>query len=364
MTKFNNYDDLILFAKSQNRIKGKNQPYWELHHIIPRYLGGLDTPTNLVLLSVEEHVLAHYLLALEYENINKQYYYANISAAWLICHGKSKFTERKRIEVEKWLNDPSSQEITVSIKERLKGEKPYLKGKIIPYKNVLKIWVQRNTQKPLRILESSKNTDYYKTFTIIPDCPICHNSNSETSFACCKEHEEQYILQKKQEYKTLKAEQTRKSWTRAEDRELRIKNSLGKNTEKGRFFWATNGVEDIQIFKGNDIPDGYIRGRSKNIPTPNHTEESKRKQSEHRKNCCYIWKDDVSCKEIQKSELDKYLSQGWHRGRKPGTVNRPKGFKQPKMAWVNKNGEILKIRADDLDKYISNGYSRGRGSKV
>jgi len=34
------------------------------------------------------------------------------------------------------------------------------------------------------------------------------------------------------------------------------------------------------------------------------------------------------------------------------------------MAWVNKNGEILKIRADDLDKYISNGYSRGRGSKV
>jgi hypothetical protein len=253
---------------------------------------------------------------------------------------------------------------TLKLKEHLRGAKHPERKEFDAYKYKKRIWVQRNTQKPIRILESNKNTNYYKTFTIIPDCPICHNPNSETSFACCKEHEEQYILQKKQEYKTLKAEQTRESWTRQEDRELRIKNSLGKNTEKGRFFWATNGVEDIQIFKGEDIPDGYIRGRSKNIPTPNHTDESKRKQSERRKNCCYVWRDDVSCKEIQKSELDEYLSQGWHRGRKPGTVNRPKGFKQPQMAWVNKNGEILKIRADDLDKYISNGYSRGRGSKV
>lgn len=359
---YNNYEELIKFARSCNRTKN-HITYYEWHHILPRSMGGDDSDSNLVLLTVAEHVEAHYLLALKYENENRQWYYANLNAAWLVCHGKSIFTKAKRREVEKWLSDPEAQAFTLKLKEQLRGAKHPERKNFDAYKYKKRIWVCKGTQKPLRILESSKNTNYYKSFTIIPDCPICHNSNSETSFACCKEHEEQYILQKKQEYKTLKAEQTRESWTRPEDRELRIKNSLGKNTEKGRFFWVTNGLEDIQIFKGEDIPDGYIRGRSKNIPTPNHTEESKRKQSEHRKNCCYVWRDDVSCKEIQKSELDEYLSQGWHKGRKPGTVNRHKGFKQPKMAWVNKNGEILKIRADDLDKYISNGYSRGRGSK-
>lgn len=359
---YNNYEELIKFARSCNRTKN-HITYYEWHHILPRSMGGDDSDSNLVLLTVAEHVEAHYLLALKYENENRQWYYANLNAAWLVCHGKSIFTKAKRREVEKWLSDPEAQAFTLKLKEQLRGAKHPERKNFDAYKNKKRIWIQRNTQKPIRILESSKNTNYYKSFTIIPDCPICHNSNSESSFACCKEHEEQYILQKKQEYKTLKAEQTRESWTRPEDRELRIKNSLGKNTEKGRYFWVTNGVEDIQIFNGNDIPDGYIRGCSKNIPTPNHTEESKRKLSERRKNCCYVWRDDVSCKEIQKSELEEYLNQGWHRGRKPGTVSRPKGVKQPKMAWVNKNGEILKIRAEDLDKYISNGYSRGRGSK-
>lgn len=37
---------------------------WEKHHIIPRFLGGKDTIQNLVILSLEEHALAHYYLFL------------------------------------------------------------------------------------------------------------------------------------------------------------------------------------------------------------------------------------------------------------------------------------------------------------
>ena len=354
---FKTYNDLITFAVSRNWNRNSYE-YLELHHILPKNMGGDDSPENLVFLKVGEHVEAHYLFAMEHQ-WNKKVYYANLNAAWIIIHGKTLGSNIRSQYISDWLKDKDNQ-------DKLSEIKLLLRNQPRPKRNIEKqphYWMALNTRYPSYVTEKSIFKYLQKGYIRLNDCPICHNSNSESSFACCKEHEEQYILQKKQEYKTLKAEQTRESWTRPEDRELRIKNSLGKNTEKGKFFWATNGVEDIQIFKGEDIPDGYIRGRSKNIPTPNHTNESKRKQSERRKNCCYVWKDNINCKEIQKSELDDYLSQGWHRGKKPGTVNRPKGFKQPKMAWVNKNGETLKIRADELDKYISNGYSRGRGSQ-
>ena len=266
---FKDYEDLINFAKSQERVKGNNQPYWETHHILPRSMGGKDTLDNLVLLSVAEHVEAHYLLALKYENINNQWYYANLNATWMVCHGKSKFTARKREEVEKWLSDPEAQAFTLKLKEELrggKGSRPYLKGKTDGYKYKTRIWVCKGTQKPIRILESSRNTNYYSTFDQIENCPICHNANSDESFACCKEHEDIYLSQKKEEYKRLKAEQTKTSWNRSEDRELRIKNNNGQHGPKEKHMWVTNGEIDKCILCTEEIPDGFVRGRSKNVP--------------------------------------------------------------------------------------------------
>jgi hypothetical protein len=356
---FKNYEELINFAKSQERVKGNNQPYWESHHILPRSMGGKDTLDNLVLLSVAEHVEAHYLLALQYENVNKQYYYANLSAAWMVCHGKSKFTARKREEVEKWLSNPDAQAFTLKLKEQLRGAKhPERKG-FDAFKNKKRIWVQKGTQKPRRILESSKSTDFFMPFIQIPDCPICHNANSDESFACCKEHEVQYLLQKKEEYKKLKAEQTKTSWDRPEDRELRIKNNNGQHGPKEKHIWVTNGSEDKLILATETIPDGYVAGRSKNIPINPHTDEWRKNMSERRKNSCYVWKDDIPCKEIKKEELEKYINDGWNEGKKPGTSTSRKGIKQPKMVWVNKSGEVLRIRESDLENYLNNGYHRG-----
>lgn len=266
---FKTYEELINFAKGQFRIKGSDQPYWELHHILPKSMGGTDDVSNLVLLSLAEHVEAHYLLALKYENINNQWYYANLNAAWAVSHGKSKFSPRKREEVEKWLSDPDAQAFTLKLKEKLrggKGSRPDLKGKTDGYKYKPRIWIQKGTQKPRRILESSKSTDFYTSFIQIQDCPICHNANSDESFACCKEHEEQYLIQKKEEYKNLKAEQTKMSWDRPEDRELRIKNNNGKHGPKEKHMWITNGEIDKCILCTDEIPDGFVRGRSKNIP--------------------------------------------------------------------------------------------------
>ena len=44
------------------------------------------------------------------------------------------------------------------------------------------------------------------------------------------------------------------------------------------------------------------------------------------------------------------LEEGWI----PGTARR-------KTAWVNKEGEAKNIFLDELEKYLTNGWLRGRG---
>lgn len=64
-----NYDKLyyqiieraIKETRKAIRYKG-NGTYYELHHIIPRSLGGLDKANNLVLLTAKEHYICHWLL--------------------------------------------------------------------------------------------------------------------------------------------------------------------------------------------------------------------------------------------------------------------------------------------------------------
>ena len=277
----------------------------------------------------------------------------------MICHGKSKFTARKREELEKWLSNPEAQEFTVKLKEMLRGAKYPNKKKTDAYKGKSRIWVCRGTQKPIRILEENRNTSFYSNFDVISECPICHKPNSDDSFACCEEHTNQYLIQKKNEYKQLKSKQTKTSWERPEDRELRIKNNNGQHGPKEKHIWITNGIEDKCVPLANGIPDGYSRGRSNHIPVHQVTDEYKKHMSEHRRNSCYVWNDIVPCKEIRKSELDEYLKNGWNRGKKPGTCTSRKGIKQPKMVWVSKDGKALKIREADLEKYLQDGFHRG-----
>jgi len=48
--------------KTKKKTK-KRTPYEgiEKHHIIPRFDGGTDDPSNLVLVFIKEHVIAHWL---------------------------------------------------------------------------------------------------------------------------------------------------------------------------------------------------------------------------------------------------------------------------------------------------------------
>ena len=67
-------DYLSVISNGYNRprpksTKGKKQKGYEIHHIVPRAYGGTEDPTNLVKLTVYEHILAHYYLTLMTDNV-------------------------------------------------------------------------------------------------------------------------------------------------------------------------------------------------------------------------------------------------------------------------------------------------------
>jgi hypothetical protein len=62
----NIYDDIILKAKLEYRIKSLNI-YYEKHHILPKCLNGTNDKENLVLLTAREHYICHKLLTYIYK---------------------------------------------------------------------------------------------------------------------------------------------------------------------------------------------------------------------------------------------------------------------------------------------------------
>jgi len=65
------YDKLIETRKTRELIKERG---YEIHHIIPRCLGGTDEKDNLIKLTVREHFIAHWILTKIYPNISKIHY--------------------------------------------------------------------------------------------------------------------------------------------------------------------------------------------------------------------------------------------------------------------------------------------------
>jgi hypothetical protein len=69
------YKSLIL--KRKTSILSENE-YGEVHHIIPRCIGGTDDPDNLVRMTAEEHMIAHMLLIKIYPKESGLVYAANM----------------------------------------------------------------------------------------------------------------------------------------------------------------------------------------------------------------------------------------------------------------------------------------------
>ena len=82
------YEALINKAKNREKL---NQ-YQELHHILPKSMGGSDNLDNLVFLTAREHFIAHALLAHIYDN-NQMW------SAFIIMKGREEYFNSRLYEI-------------------------------------------------------------------------------------------------------------------------------------------------------------------------------------------------------------------------------------------------------------------------
>ena len=169
------YNNIITKAKS--RIMNG---YVEKHHILPKCLGGTDDVNNLVILTPEEHYLAHLLLVKIYPNNSSLIY-----AARMMCVGSKNHSRNNKMygwlkkEYSKVEKKPRKKPVfTKPRKERKKETKPR-KKRILSEEHKLKIGqsgkgIKHSHSKESleKIIETNKRTKTGVKFRVI-QCPHC-----------------------------------------------------------------------------------------------------------------------------------------------------------------------------------------------
>lgn len=160
------YQDLISRAQNANRVKNYIE-YYEVHHIIPRTLGGTGklhewrTHPNLVLLTAKEHFIAHLLLVQMYPKNSYEYNKMLHALSFFLAAGKnhrrykitSRTYERLKLEIAELKKGVSRSEETKQKIRETKKQNPWQ-----PTKEFRKQCSERN--------KGSKNAMYGKTHSV------------------------------------------------------------------------------------------------------------------------------------------------------------------------------------------------------
>ena len=111
----NRYTKLIEYRKDNPL---SENVYGEIHHILPKCMGGTDDEDNLIRLSGREHFIAHFLLAKSYPKESKLWYAFNMMSR--ICDGKSVLYEAARKYISQNLSNDAERKrkISDSLKNR------------------------------------------------------------------------------------------------------------------------------------------------------------------------------------------------------------------------------------------------------
>jgi hypothetical protein len=144
--------------------------------------------------------------------------------------------------------------------------------------------------------------------------------------------------------------------------------------------WITNGKKQIRIDKDDlnkyvklgwtkgicqKTTIGYVKltnGTNNIAINPNNLEQIKHylengwKKGVTRIIKKHIWVNNgKQSKMILESELDKYLSEGWTKGR----LKKDMPIHKPNIKIVSKNGIAIQINESDLQKYLDDGWAKG-----
>lgn len=276
MQKFNSYKELIEFARSEYRYKGDGC-YYELHHIIPVCCGGTNAKTNLVLLTLSEHLQAHYLLALE-NKADSAFYNKMLNSCIVIVHPKNYCKKDKAEAVKELLEDNEALSYYESIKkenaEFYKNKPGFNKGKTFYFEHY---WIQYKTQKPVGVAEKRLQTELLKGAVQLKDCPICHKPNSREDWCCCPEHHEQFEKERKELQSKANSEKAKKTWKGDNTERCKKIGESNKAALKGKHWMNKDGIS--KQFAPEDIEKAILDGWTKGRIMPNNPVLSRWKKS-------------------------------------------------------------------------------------
>ena len=224
-----NYNEFIDQCK-QNPPKG----FYHIHHIIPRYKGGTDDPSNLIKLSIHDHAYAHYLLAQEHDWLK------NICSCCLILFGSS--AGKSEQDVLRALND---DKFLKELEEQIRPV--YVKN--FRHKNAL----------PLRY---ARKTALERHYEIIEVCPVCGKELPYDRWTCSNECELKWRSEQRAKVKRAQSDNLKKSYHKRDKVAAACKSSAAQKGKKRDIRWITDGQNNKAIGCSDPIPDGWRLGRS------------------------------------------------------------------------------------------------------
>ena len=175
------YNNIVTAAQSRTQII----TYVEVHHIVPRSLGGTDDPTNLVKLTAKEHFVCHLLLTKMVTGSSKR---SMCYALWGMCNQKNKYQKRHTVSSRsyQYAKDVANQ----SLSEQRKGktlEELYGYDKAQILRQNFKTRKTRSTPSPEerqdmsnRVKKASRENPWTRHFEVNKQPKvICENCNIE-----------------------------------------------------------------------------------------------------------------------------------------------------------------------------------------
>ena len=229
------YQDLV---KSRKQRDISREIGYELHHIIPKCMGGTNDPCNIVKFTYREHYLAHSLLSLIYpENVKIQYSF--------LCmlrdpHGYRTFTskmydtiKRRYSEFKKWhikiVNPGKTKKSRDLARDRMTKSNPMI---ITPEKN--------HTAKQTIVVFSDGET---KTYKIKKD--FINFMVEKTGFA----------------FSSLKTKIKSDEFLKQHGiiSVVTVKYNEAKEVSLGKK-WYTDGIQNLYLSTTETIPIGYRPG--------------------------------------------------------------------------------------------------------
>ena len=127
----------LLINKAKARII---DGYVERHHIIPECMGGSNDPDNLVILTPEEHFLAHQLLVKIYPNEHKLLF-----AVHMMCNGNYKV--KRNNKMYGWLRRKCNEALSLNKRKPRKKETKPRKKRTLSEEHKRKIGLVRKGYK-------------------------------------------------------------------------------------------------------------------------------------------------------------------------------------------------------------------------